>query len=902
MNHPVLASSGAALDRTTGGAWSRPHPRRRGLLAGWLALLATAGLAAAAGPAPDSRSDVQRRFQETRKLARHRADALFDVFRGLLTADERQAMEFLYAYMPLADLADHDGDFYLAAVRASLRARRELPWGPQIPDALFRHFVLPLRVNNETLDTFRQDMYPELRDRVAGLTLRQAVLEINHWCHERVVYQGTDARTSAPLATIRTAYGRCGEESVLAVAALRAVGIPARQCYTPRWAHTDDNHAWVEAWVDGAWHFLGACEPEPELDLAWFREPVRRAMLVHTRVYGAYAGPEPVLEHPPLGPVLNLTAGYAPLREARVQVVDAAGRPVAGAEVSFRLYNYAEFYPLATFTTGSDGRAALACGRGTVLVWARKNGRCGWTAAPPDLDGELTVSLADPLAALVADLDVQAPPAPPPQPVPTAGQAENARRLKENDARRASYIATFMTEPAARALAAATGLEPDALWRIIAASRGNWRAIEAFLRRCPAEQRVWALPLLGTLSDKDLRDAPADVLLAHLAGALARPHPLMTTDRELFVNAVLAPRIDTETLVAWREPLRRAVPAAVARKARQDPLALWQWLRRRVAHREDRSPYRLPVTPRGVLELRAADRWSCDICLVALARSLGIPARLRPALRAPELHLNGRWQPAVPPPPAEPAPAMGRLSLQPAGAAGQARYFTHFTLARLRGGSPETLEYPEGQPAAEFGTAELPGGGYLLVTGNRRHDGSVLARLAFFSLPAGGAAEVPLVLRQLAGPPRVLGRLPREAALSSLDGSPLPLAPTPGDRGFVMAWLAPGTEPTRHVLAELAARRAALEAWGGRILLCLPADQAAPPGDELPANVVWARDPGEALLAAVRTALGAALPLRPVVLVVTAAGDIVHAAEGYAIGTADRILENMNAGNRAGGE
>lgn len=50
---------------------------------------------------------------------------------------------------------------------------------------------------------------------------------------------------------MKTAYGRCGEESTFTVAALRSVGIPARQVYTPRWAHTDDNHAWVEAWVNG---------------------------------------------------------------------------------------------------------------------------------------------------------------------------------------------------------------------------------------------------------------------------------------------------------------------------------------------------------------------------------------------------------------------------------------------------------------------------------------------------------------------------------------------------------------------------------------------------------------------------------------------------------------------------
>jgi hypothetical protein len=104
------------------------------------------------------------------------------------------------------------------------------------------------------------------------------------------------------------------------------------------------------------------------------------------------------------------------------------------------------------------------------------------------------------------------------------------------------------------------------------------------------------------------------------------------------------------------------------------------------------------------------------------------------------------------------------------------------------------------------------------------------------------------------------------------------------------------------VLAELAARRAALEAWGGRILLCLPAEQAAPRDDDLPANVVWVRDPGEALLAVIRTTLGATLPLRPVVLVVTAAGDIVHASEGYTIGTADRILEIGESINRSIGE
>ena len=88
----------------------------------------------------------------------------------------------------------------------------------------------------------------------------------------QVTYRLTDDRTISAAAAWRCGFGRCGEESTFAVNAYRAVGIPARQIYTPRWAHCDDNHAWVEVWVDGSWHFLGACEPEETLDLGWYRK------------------------------------------------------------------------------------------------------------------------------------------------------------------------------------------------------------------------------------------------------------------------------------------------------------------------------------------------------------------------------------------------------------------------------------------------------------------------------------------------------------------------------------------------------------------------------------------------------------------------------------------------------
>ncbi len=76
------------------------------------------------------------------------AAGLFSIFDGDLSREEREALEFLYAYMPLGDIADHRGEFFLENVRSSFRARKEMPWGRRIPEREFRHFVLPVRVNN----------------------------------------------------------------------------------------------------------------------------------------------------------------------------------------------------------------------------------------------------------------------------------------------------------------------------------------------------------------------------------------------------------------------------------------------------------------------------------------------------------------------------------------------------------------------------------------------------------------------------------------------------------------------------------------------------------------------------------------------------------------------------------
>ncbi len=887
-------------------------------LAFFLCLASVALLAAP--PAPDAHH--QSLFARQKALAHGRDRALFGVFQQKLSHDEQQALRFLYAGMPLSDLADFDGTFYLDAVRATLEARRELPWGKDIPEDLFRHFVLPPRVNNENLDAFRARYQKELAQRVKGLTMAQAALEINHWCHEKATYQGTDSRTSGPLSTLRSAFGRCGEESTFTVAALRAVCIPARQVYTPRWAHSDDNHAWVEVWiggstsasaragasshgrarqVEGKWHFMGACEPEPELDMGWFREPVRRAMLVHTRAFGPYTGQEPVVRGSERYAELNLTSHYAPVKTVQVQVRDRAGRPAAGAQVEFQIYNYGEFYPLATRTTDAEGRTSLETGLGDVLLWARQGDAFGLRKISVGKTDAVELVLdGDPAKERVLELDQVPPMEPPARPDSPAAREENARRLKAEDELRAKYTATFMNRAKALAMAQELGLDGERVGKQIARSAGNWEAMAAFLRATHSKQRPWALPLLESLTDKDLRDTPAAVLQDHLAHGLTLADRLPAQD---FIEQVLCPRVDNEGLSPFRGYLQTHLPKTLVATARRDPAALVAWIRTHIRIEREANHYRVPLSPRGVFELRVADEHSRDLFFVACCRALDLPARLDPALRTPQFRRDGAWVTAAftarKPATTEP---LGTLVPQVEGQTegkAELKYATHFTLARFDGGRYRTLEFDDERPLSQLSKGmPLPEGHYLSVTGNRVAGGTVLARLSFFNLKAGDTKQVPLSLRQAEAKPAVLGRLDLCPPLN-IQGRTESILSLAGTKGALFIWAGPGQEPTRHVMGDLRGLKEAFETWGGRLVFLLPegsdSKMLGADFEQLPAQATFTSDAGGSLLSSLAGSTGRSLGSRlPVIAVVDPTGKVIHLSEGYHIGAGEQTLKILH--------
>jgi hypothetical protein len=842
-------------------------------------------------------ADISRMLQIQKKLTSNSLIPIWNIFDQPMTANEKQALEFLYAYMPLSDLADYPPSFFLANVKQTLKARNDFTWGKTVPEDIFLHFVLPIRVNNENLDSFRLQLYDEIRTRVQGMGMAQAALEINHWCHEKVTYRGTDIRTSAPLSTIRKSFGRCGEESTFTVSAMRAAGIPARQVYTPRWAHVDDNHAWVEVWINGKWNYLGACEPEPALNMAWFSEPSRRVMLVHTRSYGRYALNNDEITAADRFSELNLTSGYAPVKKTIVIVKDQSGRSVQDARVEFGLYNYAEFFLIASRYTDKTGTTSLSTGLGTLLIWASRGASFDYRMISVAESDTLVLTLGktsmtphtelyDLIPPHATKVNLQ---------VTKAQKLENDRRLGREDSIRHAYMATFRDSLWSVSLAGQLALNPDTVVRIIAQSFGNWPEMKAYLVQNAKQHPKTVLTLASQLSDKDFSDARARILTDHLVNT-SRPAGM---DPALFEKWVLSPRIGDENLSAWRSFLQANL-STITGSARGDVPAVISWIQNHIAINDEANMHsRAPISPIGVFNLRVADRISRDIFFVACCRSMGIPARLNPVNRMTEYYTGDTWQQVNLDNPSELPSARGMLELRETKNPLMPQYYIHFTLARLNNGHYETLVFDEGRNLSDFPPSmPMDTGRYMLVTGNRMEDGSVLTSLHFFTIRAGQVTRVPVFIRLIPGTIKPSGKLNLDSLLLSVPGQPLPqrLTALASGKKIVILLLDPDQEPSRHVLDELASYTDNFNKWEGRFLLAMPRNKSTVVSVLKPYNLpnenAQGIDVNNNICKALETIYGHGLSDKlPLVILCDQDGLVYLFSSGYKIGLGEQLLK-----------
>lgn len=710
-----------------------------------------------------------------------------------LTEEETVLCQLAYGTLPASDTASVPLEVMLGYVRHALFLRAESPYARDIPEDCFLHFVFYPRINSEDLVDCRRFFYEMLAPRIQGLSQAEAILEVNRWCAEQVTYQASNDRTESPLTAYFSGIGRCGEESTFTVTALRSVGIPARQIYVPFWAHCDDNHAWVEAFADGKWNFLGACEPEPILNRGWFTDASSRAPVVCYRRFFDFTGEttakEACINKDGCCSLLNVTARYAPVSTLTVSVVSPDGVPVEGAQVVLSVVNMAAFSTVARLTTDKNGLCSIDTGRVTLHaeVWTQAGCAAENITVSADCRLELTLG-SEPESAEPLAFDCYAPPA-----VPVNRTVLTPAQQRENDA--------VLTRCAAARTARISGYYlpeyenlPEAWQRILRLAAGNAGELFRLYQDASPEERTLYLAMLEAMETKDYRDTPASLLQNHLRLAMpyrTRPH---------FVTEILCPRLQHEMLECWREPIAAAFTDEQKEAFVRQPEVLMEYLNAHFTDGNLRYYSTLSVQPTASLKLGHTDEKGRRLLFVAILRTLGVPARINPSDKGAEYFRDGLYHCVC----AAASTASAQLALLPEPGK-RFVYGSNYALSRKTPKGYQPLDNPSGD---SFVFSLMPGD-YRLLTTTRMPNGSQQCILSRFRLADGEGIDLPLCLREPA-PEEMLGSGRVEPfTLRSANGDPVPSTELLTGK-TVLVYLDVRKEPTEHILNEIIAAAAEL--------------------------------------------------------------------------------------------
>lgn len=492
---------------------------------------------------------------------------------------------------------------------------------------------------------------------------------------------------------------------------------------------------------------------------------------------------------------INLTSNYAPVAPIDFYVKDSEGKPVENARVEFKIYNYAEFFTAVTKYTDANGHTSLSAGIGDLVVWASKDGKYTYQKVSFGKDKETILTLpGDAPTSSVGALETSVPPkctyldiVPPKEDpqlpyVSDEMHKENQRRFALEDSIRKAYTATFPTMEEAKRINE-RGAE------YIFKSRGNKQTIVDFIKRhSDNEDRV--MDILATLSDKDLRDITTEILEDSYNA---------TTDQ-------LSPRVEDELItIPFKQYFEKAFSKKAADAFRADPMKLVEWIRKNIRLNPDKKALRIAQTPVGVMKSKITDERSRDIFFVDVARSLGIEAQKDAVTGKIQYKKNGEWQDVKFDNTAEKtstAAALGTIVLayEPTKLLDNPKYYSHFTISRIENGTAQLLNFDEGQADMGNGTTwsntfkngyKLDAGTYMLTTGTRLANGSVLASNRIFEIVKGQTTTLPLEIRQNTNEVSVIGSFNSESLVTK-DGKEVSLLSQTGRGYYVVGILGVG--------------------------------------------------------------------------------------------------------------
>lgn len=801
-----------------------------------------------------------------------------------------EALYYLYAFMPLSDIGDYTIDTFLDFARQGAFLFNEGEFKGKADEELFAEYVLGARINNEDIIENRSFFYGKVSHLIKGKSMEEAVIELNYWCSSKVTYRTTDNRTANPITVYNNTFGRCGEESTFAVSVFRSVGIPARQVYVPLWSHCDDNHAWVEVWCDGKWYFLGACEPEKELNRGWFLNASKRAMMVHARCYN------PELEtdiNAGVGiPVsVNALSTYASVKEISVKIVNEKGEPLQGVKVYFKVINYSILGDIAVTCTDNRGVAKLKTGSGSLIISANYEDLYGEILI--DTDNTIAVELKltkEEYRETEGSFIMRAPR------LKQENNAKNSAKPDEEDERKKLEArkrtdkeeALFDKESAKRAVAHFNEADSKSLMDILSKSCGNQNELHKFLTEVNEIPAEWKVNILKCLAEKDYQDTDAYTLIEHCLYTDINIYKKYSED--IFYKYILCPRVSYEKIRPFRKYLLEKFKESKISDI-NEIRALFNSVDTELKERPEFEYSSLIATAYGAYWSGYASKASKRVIFIQILRSLGVPARLNPNDGEMEVYIDGEFTAIE----EKEELAKGKLVFDFENEVHWS-YYENFSLSKFTEGEYRPLSLEMDDIKKDNDSIELSVGTYRLITSNRLPNGNIFAKSVIFDIEEGKTVKVTVSFYE-AKTGDLLSDYPvRNIKFTNEKNESACFNELTGEENGIFIWLNAKAEPTEHILNEIYNKKEFFNAL--KIKIYLVVKDIAALEDENIKRVSEALSNKKVLFEDFGTEAGKLARelylesgLYPLICIINKEGKGVYGTAGYNVGTADMLLK-----------
>ncbi|MGH4123273.1 MAG: transglutaminase-like domain-containing protein [Clostridium sp.] len=749
-----------------------------------------------------------------------REDILYKL--SLCKEEDRFLMEYLYSTMTISDISNYDFELFYKYVKHAVLLRANTPWGDKIPEDIFLNYVLHYRINNEAIEDCRKIFYDMIYHRLENKSMYKAVLEVNYWCAENATYKSTDERTASPLTVLKCSYGRCGEESTFTVTALRSVGIPARQIYTPRWAHCDDNHAWVEAWCDGRWHYLGACEPEPMLDKGWFTTAASRAMVIHSRVFSGYCKNEDIISKNKAVTTINNISKYADSKAFYVKVINSKNVPVEGAVVRFEVLNYSELTPVAILCTDEKGLAYINIGLGTIAIYVVKYGRFIYKMVDTRVSTEIIFNIDD---AVDYEKEMHGQKIDIVPPVDKRALPYNiTEEEKDTGKKRFEYCNKTREEKNNKIMAAIDkikylGKYDSEIRDILLAAMGNYTEILQFLNyNLNDEDLKKRIDLLMCLSNKDYVDIRCSILNSHINSidGFEGNYP-----KKIFYEYILCPRIYLEKITDFRQPIINYFTSNIKDSFIKNPTKVWNYIKENIAELQEYDYEELYATPAAVLKMGRGSLMSKKIFFVAICRSIGIPARINNSdlsieyykyyneSRGSFIKVEDKYN------------SVNSQVIINNRSKIEIKYYQNWTIALLENGVYRTLVLSKDILPGNKVNITVAAGYYRILTTNRLPNGSTFVNKHTFEVKHKKTKSINISLRDAKLSDMLENYELQDFRLRDNNRNLIHATDLIKDEKSIIIWIEAGKEPAEHILNEMIERQQDFKNIKGQIIFVL---------------------------------------------------------------------------------